>query len=83
MFHSVAGMGAALLAVIVAAIGIHNFENGAILIAGILVMVFFMFYGGEKDKDTEGSHVRLIYWGIVIVGDLLAIAQLVQRYIIK
>ena len=78
MFHSVAGMALGFIATAAAAVGIHRYGYGAFLVAALLLGVFFALYGEEGNDEKVDSFRRLGFWAIVIIGDILLIANLIK-----
>ena len=79
--HSLAGAALSFIATAVAAVGIHMFDNGAVLIGAIMIGVLFALYGEEGNDEKTDNFRRLGFWAVVIIGDILAIVRLIQNWI--
>lgn len=78
MFHSVAGMALGFIATAAAAAGIHRYGYGSVLIAALMLGVFFALYGEEGNDEKVENFRRIGFWAIVIYGDILLIASLIK-----
>ena len=72
------------IAVIIGAIGLHNYEYGYLATAFIMIMMFFILNDDSKEQNEKNSPgVNVMFWLLTIAGDIIFIIRMVQLYIIK
>jgi len=81
MFHNVAGMALGFIATAAAAAGIHRYGYGSVLIAALMLGVFFALYGEEGNDEKVENFRRIGFWAIVIIGDILLVVSLINNLI--